>query len=212
MLYIQIQLGEEGIIRNRDGPGTGNANNACLLRNNYWQMIIFQGQTRHAFQDSSLISRLPWWLRWWRICLPCRRPGFYPWVGKVLWRRAWQPTPVFFPGESHGQRSLVSYSEPLCHRVRYFWATKHDSPGCIPSMLSDPWAALCPRAYHTVRLLSVSNSLPPPHCELLCSWLWFIFASGSQHRAWHVVSLAFSLRAWALEPDCLCLIPSLATH
>ena len=34
------------------------------------------------------------------------RPGFNPWVGKVPWRRAWQPTPVFLPGESHGQRSL----------------------------------------------------------------------------------------------------------
>ena len=31
-------------------------------------------------------------------------------VGKILWRRKWQPTPVFLPGESHGQRSLVGYS------------------------------------------------------------------------------------------------------
>ena len=38
------------------------------------------------------------------------RPGFYPWVEKIPWRRAWQPTPVFLPGESHGQRSLVGYS------------------------------------------------------------------------------------------------------
>ena len=38
------------------------------------------------------------------------RPGSEPWVGKIPWRRAWQPTPVFLPGESHGQRSLVSYS------------------------------------------------------------------------------------------------------
>ena len=29
------------------------------------------------------------------------------WVGKIPWRTAWQPTPVFLPGESHGQRSLV---------------------------------------------------------------------------------------------------------
>ena len=36
--------------------------------------------------------------------------GFDPWVGKILWRRAWQPTPVFLPGESHGQRSLGGYS------------------------------------------------------------------------------------------------------
>ena len=39
-----------------------------------------------------------------------RRCGFAPWVGKVHWRRAWQPTPGFVPGESHGQRSLVGYS------------------------------------------------------------------------------------------------------
>ena len=43
----------------------------------------------------------------------CRRPkrrGFHPWFWKIPWRRAWQPTPVFLPGESHGQRSLVGYS------------------------------------------------------------------------------------------------------
>jgi len=31
-------------------------------------------------------------------------------VGQICWRRAWQPTPVFLPGESHGQRSLAGYS------------------------------------------------------------------------------------------------------
>ena len=36
--------------------------------------------------------------------------GFEPWVGKIPWRKEWQPTPVFLAGESHGQRSLVSYS------------------------------------------------------------------------------------------------------
>ena len=35
-----------------------------------------------------------------------KRPGFNPWVAKIPWRRAWQPTPVFLLGESHGQRSL----------------------------------------------------------------------------------------------------------
>ena len=33
-----------------------------------------------------------------------------PWVGKIPWRRAWKPTPIFLPGESHGQRSLLGYS------------------------------------------------------------------------------------------------------
>ena len=38
-----------------------------------------------------------------------RRYGFNPWAGKILWRRAWQPTPVFLPGEPHGQKNLVGY-------------------------------------------------------------------------------------------------------
>ena len=38
------------------------------------------------------------------------RPGFDPWVRKILWRQARQPTPVFLPGESQGQRGLVGYS------------------------------------------------------------------------------------------------------
>ena len=38
-----------------------------------------------------------------------RRGGLDPWVGKVPWRTAWQPTPVFLPGESYGQRNLEGY-------------------------------------------------------------------------------------------------------
>ena len=34
----------------------------------------------------------------------------HSWAGKISWRREWQPTPVFLPGEFYGQRSLVSYS------------------------------------------------------------------------------------------------------
>ena len=43
------------------------------------------------------------------------RDGFDPWVGKICWRRLWQPTPIFLPGESHGQRSLAGYS-PQGHK------------------------------------------------------------------------------------------------
>ena len=41
----------------------------------------------------------------------CKRPKrlrFDPWVGKIPWRRKWQPTPVFLPGESHAQRTLAA--------------------------------------------------------------------------------------------------------
>ena len=39
---------------------------------------------------------------------------FNPWVRNILWKREWQPTPVFLPGKSHGKRSLVGYSPWGC--------------------------------------------------------------------------------------------------
>ena len=44
-----------------------------------------------------------------------RRGEFNPWVGKISWRRKWQPTPVFLFGKSQGQKSLVGYS-PWGHK------------------------------------------------------------------------------------------------
>ena len=48
-------------------------------------------------------------------CRRCKRHQFYPWMGKILWRRKCQTTPVLLPGKSHGQRSLVGYS-PWGHK------------------------------------------------------------------------------------------------
>ena len=50
--------------------------------------------------------------------------GFDPWARKIPWRREWQPTPVFWPGKSHGQRSLVGYSPWGC-RVGHDSGTEH---------------------------------------------------------------------------------------
>ena len=47
-------------------------------------------------------------------CRKHKRHRFDPWVGKIPWRRAWQLTPVFLPGESHGLRNLVGYSPWGC--------------------------------------------------------------------------------------------------
>ena len=52
--------------------------------------------------------------QWKIIHLQCRRHRkgrFDPSVGKMSWRKKWQPTPAFLPGESHGQRSLVGHKE-----------------------------------------------------------------------------------------------------
>jgi len=43
-----------------------------------------------------------------------QEPVFDPWVGKIPWRRKWQPIPVFLPGKSHGQESLEGYSPWGC--------------------------------------------------------------------------------------------------
>ena len=54
-----------------------------------------------------LLDGLPRWLSGKESAYQYRRHGFDPWVRKVTWRRKWQPTPVFLPGKSHGQRSLA---------------------------------------------------------------------------------------------------------
>ena len=55
-------------------------------------------------------------------CRRHKRLGFDPWVRKIPWRRKWQPSPVFLPGEFHGQRSPAGYSPWGCKswiRLRY---------------------------------------------------------------------------------------------
>ena len=75
------------------------------------------------------MRRWTWVCRGWGVVFPggtsgkeptCQhtrhqRCGFNPWVRNLSWRRAWQPSPVFLPGESHGQRNLVDYG-PWGHK------------------------------------------------------------------------------------------------
>ena len=63
--------------------------------------------------------------------------GFNSWVRKIPWRRKWQPTPVFFPGKSHGQRSLESYCLWGCKKLDM---TEHHHQLQIPN-----W-----KKYHTL--------------------------------------------------------------
>ena len=65
-----------------------------------------------------------------------RKPRLDPWVRKIPWRRAWQPTPVFLPGEFHGQRSLAG-NNPWNHKESDMteWLTL--SLSYIPSVF--PW-------------------------------------------------------------------------
>ena len=74
----------------------------------------------------------------------CRRCGFDPWVGKIPWRRKWQPTPVFLPEKFHGQRSLVGYSPwgrkddwaaERTHTLHTYWKKKRYACFCWSSWL-----------------------------------------------------------------------------
>ena len=98
-------------------------------------------------------------------------PGFDPWVGKIPWRMAWQPTPIFLPGESHGQRSLMDYS-PLGHKGSD--ATEHacmhvhsESESARCSVVSD---SACDPVDYTVRGILQARIL---------EWVAFLFSRGS---------------------------------
>ena len=59
------------------------------------------------------------------LCLQCRRPGFDPLVRKIPWRRAWQHTPVFWPGECPWTEEHGGLQSMGLQRVGHNWVTKH---------------------------------------------------------------------------------------
>ena len=71
---------------------------------------------------------------YWKV-LEC---SFDPWVSKVTWRRAWQPTPVLLPEESHAQRSLVGYSPWGCKESYMTEQLNWGGTFSIPGLRSSP--------------------------------------------------------------------------
>ena len=72
-----------------------------------WLKQFSRKKSRYYLKGASQVAL------WSRTCLPMQKmqeTGFDPWVGKIPWRRAWQSTAVFLPGESYGQRRLADYS------------------------------------------------------------------------------------------------------
>ena len=108
------------------------------------------------------------------------RVGF-SWVGKIPWRRKWQPTPVFFPGEFHGQRSLVGHrplghkeldtTEQLTHTHKcqapsYILGTNEtNSPGFIA------YKGHSPRGKQPLVVLCYTD-LRNLNYQRLCVWIW----------------------------------------
>ena len=82
------------------------------------------------------IYRFPRWLSGKKSTCQWRRHRFYLWVRKIPWRSKKQPTPVFLPGKSHGQRSLVTG-----HRsqwLRHDWACTHYMVTCFTLCICPP--------------------------------------------------------------------------
>ena len=93
------------------GEGNGNPLQQLCLENPmeggaWWATI-------HGVAESDTTERLHFHFQCYALYFPggsdgkestcqCRRPGFSPWVGKIPWRREWQPTPIFLPREFHG--------------------------------------------------------------------------------------------------------------
>ena len=89
-----------------EGSGWGTHVNPWLIHVNVWQKPL-QYCKVISLQIIKIIGGKE---RKKRICVQSRRPGFDPWVRKILWRREWLPTPVFLPEEFHGQRTLAGCS------------------------------------------------------------------------------------------------------
>ena len=76
-------------------------------------MILGLGRSPGEENGYPLQWGLPWWLSGKEPTCQRRghkRLGLDPWIRKILWRKKWQPTPIFRPGESLGKRSLEGYS------------------------------------------------------------------------------------------------------
>ena len=70
-------------------------------------------------------------------------PGSIPGLGRISWRRKWQPTPVFLRGKSHGQRSLLGYSE-----VAKFFLSFYPVDQCIRHLKGPPGVFLLCSSVH----------------------------------------------------------------
>ena len=122
----------------------------------------------------SLHYRLPRWLRGKASACQCRTHRFNPCVGKILWRRKWQSTPVFLSGGFPGQRSLAGCKSMGSQRVEQDLAAKQQqsshSGGChIARNLITRAAALNENMGHQCRDGSTSVLIAETSSE---PWSW----------------------------------------
>ena len=134
--------------------------------------IITSNRLNLPFLDNYM--GLPWWLRWESICLQCRRLGFNSWVWKISWKREWQPTPVFLPGEFHGQRSLQFDGVAKSWTDWSNLAGTHTPP---PSRPCESGFAVC----HDARWFAGTWKFQRPQ-RFWWEWAWFPAVSSKRQK------------------------------
>ena len=129
--------------------------------------------------------------------LQCRRHRFDLWVGKISWRRKWQPTPVFLPGKFHGQRSQVGYTVHGVTRVRHDLVTK---PSPLVYILCQ-WPVFSARLWHVCSVTHLCLTLCyPMDCSPQDSSVRGIF----QARILEWVAISSSRRSsWPRDWTCI---------
>ena len=128
----------------------------------------------------------------------CSRNGSDPWVGKIPWRRKWQATPVFLPGESHGHRSLEGYrpwgrkgflggslvkNPPAMQKPQEMW---DQSLG-----LEDPWRRACMATHSSILAWRIPWTEKP-------GGLWSTGSQSVRHN-WVTTSHFISSSLWWLS-------------
>ena len=117
------------------------------------------------------------------------RPGFNPWVGKILRRMKWQPTPVFSPGEPHGQSSLSMGSQ----RVKHDRVTKHNHKSLS---IQIQWET------YTESLLSSFYQVFPFSPVITCCFITILFLLCIFRRKHWKIKITFRIWIWYLLVFC----------
>ena len=163
-----------------------------------WSVICFENlepmsHSQEPFTASTVVLRLSQVAQSVENCLQYRRPRFDPWVGKIPCKKPWQPTPVFLPGESQGQRSLVGDSQWGRRELDMTEAAAHAGAHMIGAQQSprDLCDLTLPASSVSSSFPSCSLSLLQAHCLCLvpsCFWLWL--------SVWNVPILAMGIAGY----------------
>ena len=173
-----------------------------------FQLILGPELSNNYFMIHVGYTGLPWWLNGKDSTCQCRRRRFNPWVRKIPWRRKWQPSLVFLPGKSHGQRSLVGCTPWGCERVGHDLATKKQQWKNCPSLfwsyvwhmtwlVNEMWAevkwvtssgrvkSLCTLQHILFPLVQgLWNSRQHRACHPLGLWLWGVGPTAMENVLW----------------------------